>query len=83
MSGTSGSRARGFNKDVKVLLTLDKSNYPLGLKDTIRGGDLPVVWTNTKYRMIYMNMGHGDKIFTDSHQNQLFEDGLLWLGSRR
>jgi type 1 glutamine amidotransferase len=72
-----------LNKDVKVLVTLDKSNYPLGLKDTIRGGDLPVVWTNTKYRMIYMNMGHGDKIFTDSHQNQLFEDGLLWLGSRR
>jgi type 1 glutamine amidotransferase len=71
-----------LNKDVKVLITLDKSNYPLGLKDTIRGGDLPAVWTNTKYRMIYMNMGHGDKIFTDPHQNQLFEDGLLWLGSR-
>ena len=71
-----------LNKDVKVLLTLDKSNYPLGLKDTIRGGDLPVVWTNTRYRMIYMNMGHGDKIFTDPLQNQLFEDGLLWLGSR-
>jgi type 1 glutamine amidotransferase len=72
-----------LNKDVKVLLTLDASNYPLGLKDTIRGGDLPVVWTNTKYRMIYMNMGHGDKIFTDSQQNKLFEDGMLWLGSRR
>jgi type 1 glutamine amidotransferase len=72
-----------LNKDVKVLLTLDKSNYPLGLKDTIRGGDLPVVWTNTRYRMIYMNMGHGDKIFNDPHQNQLFEDALLWLGGRR
>jgi type 1 glutamine amidotransferase len=71
-----------FNKDVKVLITLDQSNYPLGLKDTIRGGDLPVVWTNTKYRMIYMNMGHGDKIFTNPNQNRLFEDGLLWLGSR-
>jgi uncharacterized protein len=71
-----------LNKDVKILLTLDKSNYPLGLKDTIKGGDLPVVWTNTKYRMIYMNMGHGDKIFTDQHQNLLFEDALLWLGSK-
>ena len=30
-----------LNIDVKVLLTLDKSNYPLGLKDTIKGGDLP------------------------------------------
>jgi uncharacterized protein len=72
-----------LNKDVKVLLTLDKSNYPLGLKDTLKGGDLPVMWTNTKYKMVYMNMGHGDKIFTDPLQNQLFEDALLWLGTRR
>jgi type 1 glutamine amidotransferase len=67
------------NKDVKVLLTLDPSNFPLGFKDTLTGGDIPVVWTNTKYRMIYMNMGHGDKIFSDAHQNQMFEDALLWL----
>ena len=71
------------NKDIKVLLTLDPSNFPLGFKDTLTGGDIPVVWTNTKYRMIYMNMGHGDKIFTDTHQNQLFEDALLWLASKR
>jgi type 1 glutamine amidotransferase len=71
------------NKDVKVLLTLDPSNFPLGFKDTLTGGDIPVVWTNTKYRMIYMNMGHGDKIFTDAHQNQLFEDALLWLAGKR
>jgi type 1 glutamine amidotransferase len=71
------------NKDIKVLLTLDSSNYPLGFKDTLTSGDIPVVWTNTKYRMIYMNMGHGDKIFTDAHQNDLFEDALNWLGGRR
>jgi uncharacterized protein len=41
------------------------------------------VWTNTKYRMLYMNMGHGDKIFTDATQNQLIADGLLWLGGRQ
>lgn len=70
------------NKNIKVLLTLDQSNYPLGLKDTLVGGDLPVVWTNTRYRMIYMNMGHGDKIFDDTHQNRMFEDALLWLGKR-
>jgi type 1 glutamine amidotransferase len=70
------------NKNVKVLLTLDPSNFPLGFKDTLTGGDIPVVWTNTKYRMIYMNMGHGDKIFSDEHQNQLFEDALLWLASK-
>jgi type 1 glutamine amidotransferase len=70
-----------LDKDVKVLLTLSPSNYPLGFKDTINGGDLPVVWTNTRYRMLYMNMGHGDKIFTDGTQNRLFEDAILWLGS--
>jgi type 1 glutamine amidotransferase len=69
-----------LNKDVKVLLTLDPANYPLGLKDTLTGGDLPVVWTNTRYRMTYMNMGHGDKIFTSPTQNQLFENAILWLG---
>ena len=69
-----------LSKEVKVLLTLSPENYPIGLKDTISGGDLPVVWTNTKYRMLYVNMGHGDKIFTSAAQNKLFEDALLWLG---
>jgi uncharacterized protein len=69
-----------LNKDVKVLLTLDKSNFPIGLKDTIVGGDVPVMWTNTRYRMIYINMGHGDKIFDSAMQNRLFEDALQSLG---
>lgn len=72
-----------LDKHVKVLLTLDPKNYPIGLKGTITGGDLPVAWTNTRYRMIYMNMGHGDKIFTNSEQNTWFEDAILWLGSRK
>ena len=38
-----------------------------------------MVWTNTKYRMIYMNMGHGDKVFDSPIQNQLFENEILWL----
>jgi len=42
-------------------------------------GDIPVVWTNTRYRMIYMNMGHGDKVFTSPLQNQLIENEILWL----
>ena len=79
-SGISGSQARALNKDVKVLLTLDKSNYPIGLKDTLRGGDIPVVWTNTKYRMIYMNMGHGDKIFTDAHTKQALRRRVTLAG---
>lgn len=67
------------NPAVKVFLTLAHSNYPIGLKDTIEGGDVPVVWSNTRYRMIYMNMGHGDKIFDSPEQNRLFEDALEWL----
>lgn len=70
-----------LNKDVRVLVTLDTSNYPLGKKDVIREGDIPVVWTNTKYKMLYMNMGHGDQVFASPVQNRLFEDGILWLGS--
>jgi type 1 glutamine amidotransferase len=72
-----------LNKDVKVLLTLAPSNYPLGLKDVLVSGDVPVVWTNTRYRMLYMNMGHGDRIFSSELQNQLFEDAILWVGKSR
>jgi uncharacterized protein len=68
-----------LSRDVKVLLTLDPTNYPIGLKDTITSGDCPVVWTNTKYKMLYMNMGHGDKIFTTPTQNHLLENALIWL----
>jgi len=70
-----------LNKGVRVLVTLDPSNYPIGFKDVLTSGDLPVVWTNTKYKMLYMNMGHGDKIFASLTQNKLIEDATLWLGT--
>ena len=50
---------------IHVLVTLDPANYPLGIKSLLTDGDIPVVWTNTRYKMLYMNMGHGDK---DLHQ---------------
>ena len=68
------------NKNVKVLVTLDPLNYPLGIKDIIPGGDTPVVWTNTKYRMIYLNMGHGDLVMTSDMQNNMIADALMWVG---
>lgn len=70
-----------LDKNVRVLLTLDPSEYPLGIKGLITetDPDVPVVWTNTKYKMLYMNMGHGDKVFTSATQNRLFENGILWL----
>jgi uncharacterized protein len=70
------------NPDIKVLMTLAPENYPIGFKDTLGGGDIPVTWTNTKYRMIYTNMGHGGKILTSETQNRFFENALLWLGRR-
>lgn len=72
-----------LNPSVQVLATLAPSNYPLGLKDVLTEGDIPVVWTNTKYRMVYMNMGHGDKIFSSPTQNVLIENATLWLGAGR
>lgn len=68
--------------DIRVIMTLDPKNYPLGFKDTLTGGDIPVTWTNTKYRMLYTNMGHGGKIFDDPQQDGFFARALLWLGRR-
>ena len=70
-----------LNKDVRVLATFASSNYPMGFKDILTSGDLPVVWTNTKYKMLYINMGHGDKIFTSPTQNQLIDNAVSWLGT--
>lgn len=69
-----------LNKNVRVLVTLDPSNYPIGVKDVITQGDMPVVWTNIKYRMVYMNMGHGENVFGNTTQNKLFENAIVWLG---
>ena len=68
------------NPDVKVLVTLDPSSYPIGFKDRLLSGDCPVVWTNTKYRMVYLNMGHGDKVMSTPEMRTLFENALLWVG---
>lgn len=70
-----------LNKDIRVLVTLAPLNFPIGFKDVLTSGDLPVVWTNTKYKMLYMNMGHGDKIFTSAEQNQLIDNAVHWLGT--
>jgi hypothetical protein len=56
----------------------------------IPSGDQPVVWTNTKYCMIYMNMGQGkdgEKIYFDPGQALRQRDSLAWhkavVSSRR
>ncbi|MDR1356278.1 MAG: ThuA domain-containing protein [Tannerellaceae bacterium] len=67
-----------LNKDVEVLVSISQDNYPLGIKDVVNFGDFPIVWTNKNYRMIYLNMGHGDDEFTDATQKLLFINAFRW-----
>ncbi|MEP7231818.1 MAG: ThuA domain-containing protein [Ginsengibacter sp.] len=52
------------NKNIKILLSVDSSSFPLstGPKpyEICHSGYYPIAWTNTKYKMIYTNMGHND-----------------------
>ena len=89
------------NPDIDILLSVDSTSFPLGTgpkqHEIWRSGYYPVVWTNRKYRMLYLNMGHNDIDYehrvdttnrTLSHtlnnpvQDRLIIDGLLWLGDR-
>jgi type 1 glutamine amidotransferase len=64
---------------VKVLLTLDASNFPLGVKNTLNGGDIPVAWINTRYRMVYLNFGHGDRIFSAPELPTMIDNTVRYL----
>ena len=84
------------NPDIRILLSIDPSSFPLGTgpkpHEIWHSGDYPVVWTNTRYRMIYMNMGHNDmdyagktnrqlsSTFAEPAQNGLITRAMLWLG---
>lgn len=69
------------NPDIEVLVSLSPRNFPMGLKDIVYGGDFPVVWTNRNYRIIYINMGHGDEQFSDATEQLLFINALQWIVS--
>ena len=85
------------NPDIKILAAIDSTSFPLGtgpkLYEIWHSGYYPVVWTNTKYRMIYFNMGHNDidygnhstktisYTFGNKFQNKLILNALLWLGN--
>lgn len=87
------------NPDIDILLSIDSTSFPLGTgpkpHEIWHSGYYPVVWTNRKYRMLYVNMGHNDidyehktnqalsSTFQSPAQNQLILNGLLWLGSGR
>jgi hypothetical protein len=84
------------NSDIQVLMSIDPSSFPLGTgpkpHEIWYSGDYPVVWTNKKYRMLYLNMGHNDIdyanhtnkelsfTFGNEDEDRLIVNGLLWLG---
>lgn len=85
------------NPRIRILVSIDPKSFPLGTgpkpSEIWHQGYYPVVWTNTRYRMIYFNMGHNDMdydhktnkelshTFADKVQNRLIINALLWLGS--
>ncbi len=90
------------NADISILLSIDASSFPLGTgpkpHEIWHEGYYPVVWTNTKYKMLYVNMGHNDIdyehridnsnstlsfTFANKIQNKLITNALLWLGSNK
>jgi hypothetical protein len=86
------------NPDIRILVSIDPSSFPLGTgpkpHEIWHSGYYPVVWTNTRYRMIYINMGHNDIdyehqtnkelsfSFSNKIQNRLIIDALKWLGTK-
>lgn len=88
------------NPGIKILLAIDPKSFPLGTgpkpNEIWHDGYYPVVWTNTRYKMIYLNMGHNDMdyehkfdnsnktlsfTFENAEQNRLVLDSLRWLGN--
>jgi len=88
-----------LNPDIKILLSIDSTSFPLGngpkQSEIWHSGYYPVVWTNTKYKMFYVNMGHNDIDydnktnkelsfqFGNDIQDKMIIDGLLWLGRNK
>lgn len=87
------------NPDIQILASIDPKSFPLGTgpkpHEIWHEGYYPVVWTNKKYRMIYMNMGHNDmdyeskttpvktlsSTFSSPDENRLILNALEWLGT--
>jgi hypothetical protein len=85
------------NSDIKILCSIDSTSFPLGTgpkpAEIWHSGYYPIVWTNKKYKMIYLNTGHDDidyegktnkklsSSFSSEEQNRLIINALLWLGS--
>ncbi|MDQ6469531.1 ThuA domain-containing protein [Flavobacterium sp. LHD-80] len=87
------------NPDIKILLAIDESSFPLGTgpkaHEIWHSGYYPVVWTNKKYKMLYVNMGHNDidyegktnktlsYTFENENQNKVILNALLLFGTKK
>ncbi|MCR8560709.1 ThuA domain-containing protein [Mucilaginibacter sp. BJC16-A38] len=90
------------NPDIRILASIDSASYPLGTgpkqSEIWHSGYYPVVWTNTKYKMVYFNMGHNDMDYEHKYDNtdktlsytfsspmeaKMVLDALMWLGGVR
>jgi hypothetical protein len=88
------------NPDIQILLSIDSSSFPLGTGpkeyEIWRSGYYPVSWTNKKFKMVYVNMGHNDmdyehapynkelsQTFNNKEQNNFIISSLLWLGQSK
>ncbi|HEY0175167.1 MAG TPA: ThuA domain-containing protein, partial [Pedobacter sp.] len=63
------------NPDIKILLSIDSTSFPLGtgpkLHEIWHSGYYPVAWTNKKYKMVYINMGHNDMDYSNNTMKDL------------
>jgi hypothetical protein len=78
--------------NIKILLSVDPSSFPLGTdpNQSWYSGYYPISWTNTNYKMLYVNMGHEQmdystdtalsSTFDSPTQNQMYMNAFKWLG---
>jgi hypothetical protein len=78
--------------NIKILLAVDPKSFPLGTdpNQSWYSGYYPIVWTNTNYKMMYLNMGHEQmdystdtplsSTFDSPTQNKMYMNAFKWLG---
>jgi uncharacterized protein len=49
------------------------------VKNILTGGDIPVARINSKYRMVYLNCGHGDRIYSTPVLPMMIDNSLRFL----
>jgi hypothetical protein len=78
--------------NIKILFSVDPSSFPVGTDPTQSwtSGYYPIAWTNTNYKMMYVNMGHElmdystdtplSNTFSSDTQNIMYMNAFKWLG---